>query len=202
LKTLSFPHLLSWLTGLVFLGLFALSACTTTKAKGDSNTTEGSASQAEQRARHGTLAPQGFIVETDDLDGDNAPDQWTFRSRDGQVIRVERDMNFSGQVDMWQYFDADGQVIEEEMDLDLDGKVDVVVFYRDGVIARKLLALGFDGVFNIEKFYDGEGQLLRTERDEDGSGVPNVWEYYENGRRVRVGWDTNSDGSPDTFDQF
>lgn len=201
MKIPSYPHILPVLAGLSLLCVLVLSACSTTRGS-KRDAPEAVADHSQQRARHGNLVAAGLIVETDDLNEDGAPDQWTYHSQDGVLVRVERDLNFSGQIDMWQHADAEGRIIEEEMDLDLDGKVDVVVFYRNDVIARKLLALGFDGAFTIEKFYDGEGSLLRIERDEDGNGVPNVWEYYENGRRVRVGWDTTNDGSPDTFDQL
>ncbi|MFU8804709.1 MAG: hypothetical protein ACNA8W_12920 [Bradymonadaceae bacterium] len=202
-KTPPFTQLLPIIGGLALLCVLALSACSTTKGKGETEEPKDrTVSFEDQRARYGNVVTEGLVVETADLREDGTPDQWTYRSPTGEIVRIERDLNFNGQVDMWQYLDPDGNLIEEEMDLDLDGEIDVVVFYKDGVMARKLLAVGFDGLFSIEKFYDSEGALLRIERDEDGDGVTNVWEYYENGRRVRVGWDTTMDGSPDTFDQF
>lgn len=112
-------------------------------------------------------------------------------------------MNFDGQIDIWQYFDDASNLLEEEMDLDYDNKIDLVAFYKDGVVARKAMSVGFGGAFSIEKFYDAEGKLLRVERDQDNDGVTDLWEYYnQDGKRERIGWDTNGDGTPDEFDQL
>lgn len=151
------------------------------------------------RARTGTLTRKGFTVDSVDLNQDEEADQWTY-TVPGRTERIERDLNFDGEVDLWQYPGADGQIIEEEMDLDLDGRVDVVVYYDGGTVTRKELSTDFVGLFTIVKFYDKGGELLRVERDEDGDSDVDVWEYYEKKQRVRIGWDEDNDGQPDRFD--
>lgn len=154
----------------------------------------------QKRARNRNISRDGFNVEAMDLNRDETPDQWIL-TRSNQK-RIERDLNFDGQVDVWQYPDETGAIVEEEMDLDLDGNVDLVVFYKDGVILRKEMSTDFSGKFTIVKFYDGKGGLLRIERDEDADGDVDVWEYYEKDVRVRIGWDSDDDGTPDDFDNF
>lgn len=155
-----------------------------------------------ERQRFGNLSTQGLQVEKVDLNNDGKPDQFVYKTAQG-VARIERDMNFDGQIDLWQYFDEKGELVEEEMDLDFDGQIDLVAYYKDGVIERKAMSVAFGNVFSIVKFYDKDGNLLRVERDEDNDGVTDVWEYYnKDGRRERIGWDTNGDGMPDKFDQL
>lgn len=157
---------------------------------------------AGERHRFNSIDNTGLQVETADLNDDGKPDQFTYKNAQ-RVVRVERDMNFDGQIDIWQYFDDASNLLEEEMDLDYDNKIDLVVFYKDGVVERKAMSVGFGGAFTIEKFYDGEGKLLRVERDQDNDGVTDLWEYYNaDGKRERIGWDTNGDGTPDEFDQL
>lgn len=154
-----------------------------------------------QRARNENLTYEELEVERVDLNGDDDPDQWTY-SRDGQTVRVERDMNFDGTMDVYQYYNSEGELIEEEMNLDHTTHIDVVAFYSDGQLERKELATEFDGSFPIEQFFNSEEELLRVERDSDGDGQVDVWEYYEDGERARIGWDSTGDGQPDTFNQL
>lgn len=154
------------------------------------------------RKRHGNLSNSGLSVEAMDLNQDDEPDQWTYKSAE-TTVRNERDMNFDGRVDLWQHLDEAGNVVEEEMDLDLDGRIDVVAYYKDGVVTRKAMSVNFNDEFSIVKFYNKDGRLLRVERDQDSDGTPDMWEYYgEDGQRERVGWDNTGDGSPDEFDQL
>jgi hypothetical protein len=155
-----------------------------------------------KRKRHGNLTTDGLSVEATDLNQDDEPDQWVYKSADA-AVRNERDMNFDGRVDLWQHLDEAGNVVEEEMDLDLDGRIDVVAYYKDGVVTRKAMSVNFDDKFSIVKFYNKDGALLRVERDQNGDGTADIFEYYnENGQRERVGWDNTGDGSPDEFDQL
>lgn len=153
-----------------------------------------------ERARYGNLTTDGLTVEKADLDGTGEADQWTFLDESGQVVRVERDMNFDGRVDLWEYYEG-GELVEEEMSLDSSENIDAVVFYTDGTIRRQKMASGFDGTFAIEKFYDSEGRLQRVERDTSNDGQVDTWDYYDDGERVRIGWDTIGDGQPDRFEQ-
>jgi hypothetical protein len=167
----------------------------------DRDAMRGGSAATGERARYGNLSRDGFAVEPIDLNQDETPDQWTIKDSNA-TQRIERDLNFDGQVDLWQYPDASGNIAEEEMDLDMDGNVDVVVYYKDGIVSRKEMSVDFAGTFSIVKFYDKKGELLRVERDEDGDGDIDVWEYYENKQRVRVGWDETDDGQPDRFDNL
>ncbi len=154
-----------------------------------------------ERARYHNLVTEGLEVEQTDLNGDDQPDQWVYRNDAGDVVRIERDMDFNGQVDMWQHFEG-GEMVEEEMSLDVHPSVDVVSFYREGKLVRQLMASQYDETFPIEKIYDGNEELLRVERDSSSNGRVDVWEYYEGGERSRIGWDTTGDGQPDRFDRF
>ncbi len=185
---------------LFFLFVVGLVACGGADEKED-DAVKNAGEVTGERARYGNLQTGGFIVEETDLNQDGNPDQWMVKDN-ARTQRIERDLNFDGQVDLWQYPDNKGQVVEEEMDLDMDGSVDVVVYYRDGVVTRKEMSIDFQGGFSIVKFYDKKGELLRVERDEDADRDIDVWEYYEKGRRVRIGWDEDSDGQPDRFDTF
>lgn len=167
----------------------------------DQKAKRGLATVTGERARNQNLRRDGFTVEAMDLNRDEVPDQWTIKDA-SSTKRIERDLNFDGQVDLWQYPGPDGSLSEEEMDLDLDGKVDVVVHYENGLVVRKELSVDFEGTFSIIKFYDQQGELLRVERDEDGDGDIDVWEYYEKKQRVRIGWDSDQDGQPDRYDTF
>ena len=210
------PHSFCMLRGTVNMNLRILSFLATTaltlsvgcgndeEAKRDADAlADGPKTNAEQGERHrnGNLATEGFSVRTEDLNRDKQPDQWYFTDASGNASRVERDLNFDGDVDLWQYPDANGTVVEEEMDLDRDGRVDVVTYYDEaGGLTKKELALDFAGSFTVFKYYNEKGQLLRVEQDEDADGKVDRWDYYENDKRVRVGWDEDSDGIPETFD--
>lgn len=154
-----------------------------------------------ERARYDNLSTEGLTVERADLDGTGEADQWTFLDDDGEVVRVERDMNFDGRVDLWEYYEG-GELVEEEMSLDSAKQIDAVIFYTDGVIRRQQMASGFDGTFAIEKFYDSDRQLRRVERDTSNDGQVDTWDYYDDGQRVRIGWDTIGDGQPDRFQEY
>lgn len=192
-----------WVTFLclVFMPLAACGGDADDNLDKDRNARRGGSAATGERARYGNLSRDGFTVEPIDLNQDETPDQWTVKNSN-TTQRIERDLNFDGQVDLWQYPDKSGNVTEEEMDLDMDGNVDVVLYYEDGVVTRKEMSVDFEGTFSIVKFYDKNGDLLRVERDEDGDGDIDVWEYYENKKRVRIGWDETDDGQPDRFDNL
>jgi len=193
---------LSRLAPLLLCALVLLAACgSDDAAEKDAKNALDEGQTTGHRARYGNLSRDGYDVQGYDLNQDGKEDQWVVKSS-SKTERIERDMNFDGQVDLWQYPGDDGKIAEEEMDLDLDGKIDVVVFYKNGVVSRKEMSVDFDGGFSIVKFYDKDGKLLRVERDEDGDGEPDRWEYYEKGQRVRVGWDEDGDGTPDNFDKL
>ena len=195
-------HLRGWMVLILGLVLIALLAGCGKDAEDNADRDRrgmfGSKATGE-RARYGNLKRDAYKVQAIDLNQDGEPDQWTVKDA-SQTRWIERDLNFDGRVDLWQYPGADGEIVEEEMDLDLDGYVDVVVYYDAGVVTRKEMSIDFAGVFSIAKYYDKQGNLLRVERDDDGDGLVDVWEYYEKNQRVRIGWDENGDGQPDSFD--
>ncbi len=154
-----------------------------------------------ERSRYGNLSTDGLSVEKVDLDGSGQPDQWIFSDESGQVVRIERDMNFDGRVDVWEYY-RDGELIEEEKSLDSTPYVDAVVFYVDDEIRRQKMSSKYDGTFAIEKFFGSDGKLQRVERDTSEDGQVDTWDYYDNGTRIRVGWDTTGDGQPDRFQEY
>lgn len=185
---------------LMLLALTVAACGSDEKAEKDQSMLRGAA-DGNGRARFNNLTRKGFTVESADLNQDGEEDQWVIKSSD-KLTRIERDMNFDGDVDMWQYPDGSGNFTEEEMDLDLDGRVDVVIFYDGGVITRKEISLDFRGGFSIVKFYDSKGNLLRVERDTNEDGKADAFDYYEKGQRVRTGTDKDGDGAPDVFDDF
>ncbi len=166
-----------------------------------SSVVDDEADERPERARYGSLQTSGLEVEKVDLNGDDQPDQWIYRDDEGEIVRIERDLDFNGQIDMWKHYEG-GELVEEEMSLDVHPSVDVVTFYREGRVVRQLMASQYDQTFPIEKIYDSEEQLLRVERDTSSNGQVDVWEYYEDGERARIGWDTTGDGQPDRFDRL
>lgn len=151
------------------------------------------------RARHHNLDRTGTTVHRADLNRDGETDQWVYR-RDGQLVWAERDIDFNGRIDIWEHFDAEGRLVEQEMNLDFDDQIDVVRSYRDDALRRRELATGFDGRFEMVKYYDGEGNVLRVERDSDDDGRMDTWEYFDDNEVVRVGHDTDGDGTPEFDD--
>lgn len=152
-----------------------------------------------KRARFGNLNNDGMDVTPKDINQDGKPDQWDVSSQ-GQLVRVDRDLNFDGAVDSYSYVNGAGELLEEEMDLDLDGKIDVVAYYRNGVLSRKELSVDFTGNISIIKYYDG-GKLSRVERDTDNNNRIDVWEYYQDDVKIRTGRDISGDGTPDVFEE-
>ena len=186
---------------LLFLFLFLIPSCAGTDEVTKKNETEeGSESETitAERVRLGALRYDGLHVVTVDINEDKKPDQWkVFDKIDGNLQRIERDLNFDGKKDTYSYFGSDGMILESETDLDLDSQIDVVNYYRNGIIFKKELAIGFDGNFVIFKYYDTKGNLVRAERDTDRNGMVDIWEFYENKELVKVVYDRNKDGIPD-----
>jgi YD repeat-containing protein len=152
------------------------------------------------RARNHNLGSGGLSIQEYDLDRNGQPDQWYYTADDtGQIVRVERDIDFDGRVDLYEHWQG-GELVEEEMNLDFDGQVDVVRFYRGAELTRRELSTSFDGLFTMAKFYDAQGQVLRVERDSDRDGRVDTWEYFENGQVIQVGRDADGDGSPEIMD--
>lgn len=186
----------------VLCAIVAASALLFGCASWGDDTDDATAQQDDpERARYANLSTDGLQVDKADLSGNDEPDQWKYHDGDGNLVRVERDMNFDGDVNIWEYYE-NGELVEEEMAIDRGGEIDVVMFYEEGRVVRQLMASEFDGRFPIEKFYDSEERLLRVERDTSGDGQVDTWEYFEDGERDRIGWDTSGDGQPDTFDHY
>ena len=186
------PYRASSSTALVCFVALSIWACS-----GDQS---GEATLSE-RARNDNLSSSGLQLTKSDLNGDGAPDQWVFfDAASGQVVRVERDIDFDDRIDVYEYYDEAGELVEEEMHLDFDGLIDVVRYYRGDALARREIATGFDGRFAMVKYYDAEGNVLRVERDSTGNGRIDTWEYFDGDTLVRVGRDTDGDGRPELVD--
>ncbi len=143
-------------------------------------------------------------------DGKDAKEPKVTKGPKRTLIRKEMDINFDQRIDIVEYYEGEAgkeQKVREELDLDFDGRVDSTNHYKDGNLTLVEQDLGFDGKVDTWKYYqmtttdDGKpiNRLVERRRDTNGDGVVDVWEYYTKGNLVKVGKDTNADGTPDQF---
>jgi hypothetical protein len=179
----------------VVASALALSAC------GGSQQAESSSErqmERPERHRYGNLSRDTCEMQTADVNLDGRPDQFTC-VRQGRVVRIERDLDFDGNIDLYEYFDASGQLIEQEFQLDFDNVIDVVRRFENGRLVTREIATGFGGRMNLIKYYSDDGSLLRIERDTNYDGSIDLWEFYRNGRLHQIGEDRDGDGVPEIF---
>jgi hypothetical protein len=139
--------------------------------------------------------PQGLADHVEDRNGDGRPDFWSFKEGE-RTVREVHDADGNGTPDKTVYYGDDGQVQRIEEDLNADGRVDAWAQYRGGDVARKRVDSDHDGAADAWSFYRG-GELARTERDTDGDGFKDRLDLYQHGRLSREEEDRDADGRPD-----
>ena len=140
-------------------------------------------------------------VQSEDINRDGDPDIFYVYKRDetgSNLIRVEIDLNWDGQIDMRTTFNPATQMREsEEMDGDFDGTVDWVDHYQGGKRTLSEVDTNYDGTFDLFKIYES-GSVRRKERDTNFDGTIDFWEYLDDqGNVTKVGRDIDGDGVMD-----
>lgn len=166
-------------------------------------------------------------IERIDVNGDHKPDVFKFyrnveiagadpaaaKTVKRALIRKELDVNFDQRIDIVEFYEGEPgkeQKVKEEFDLDFDSRVDETRHYKDGNLTLVELDLGFDGKTDTWSYYqltqNEEGKpvnrLVERRRDTTGDGAVDVWEYYTKGVIVKIGTDSNGDGTPDVFQRI
>ena len=166
-------------------------------------------------------------IERIDVNGDHKPDVFKFyrnvevagadpaapKTVKRALVRKELDVNFDQRIDIVEFYEGEPgkeQKVKEEFDLDFDGRVDETRHYKDGNVTLIELDLGFDGKTDTWSYYqltqNEEGKpvnrLVERRRDTTGDGAVDVWEYYTKGVIVKIGTDSNGDGTPDQFQRI
>ena len=96
-----------------------------------------------------------------DTNGDGLPDI-VRTNRDNEVVRVETDRDFNGQVDLVQEYSA--RVLTREVhDDNFDGKPETIKEFRRGKVAIVERDPQERGYIDIAEYYDDSGKLLRRE---------------------------------------
>ena len=89
-------------------------------------------------------------------------------------------------MDRWIYYNRQGQVERVEQDLNFDGKADSIAYYELGQPVRQEVASKNDGQIDTWYFYNAAGEIERRGQDPNRSGKATVWIYYQNGQAVRT----------------
>ena len=172
-----------------------------------------------------TEADANGAIERIDVNGDHKPDVFKFyrnvevagadpsaaKTIKRVLVRKELDVNFDQRIDIVEFYEGDPTSVwktKEEFDLDFDGRVDETRHYdKAGNVTLIELDLGFDGktdtwsYFQLTQNEEGKpiNRLVERRRDTTGDGAVDVWEYYTKGVIVKIGTDSNGDGTPDQF---
>jgi len=89
-------------------------------------------------------------------------DEWTYRTPDGQLARIEYDDNGDGDVNRGEVFEA-GVVARVELDSDRDGRIDRWQRWDEGRLASEELDTTGDGSPDRRLVFGPGARLLRAE---------------------------------------
>jgi hypothetical protein len=132
-----------------------------------------------------------------DRNDDGRPDLWVY-SEAGRPVREVRDEDHDGRVDQIRSYDADGEMSRVEEDLDRDGHLEALTLYEGGEPVRRRVDTDGDGQPDAWSFYR-EGEVVRNEVDRDGDGFRDLLLVYEQGELVREEEDQDGDGRADVI---
>jgi len=111
------------------------------------------------------------------------PDQWLYRINNDEY-RILIDTNGDGRPDVLKTYKGD-QLVEIESDRNFNGQIDLVQEYSQGVLVREIHDDDFDGKPESIRTFRG-GKLAMIERDPRERGYVDVVEYYDDyGKLVR-----------------
>lgn len=136
-----------------------------------------------------------------DADRDGQPEQIRYYDpKSGQMLRVEQDRDYDGELDVWQSYER-GQLVRRELDTNADGRSDVWERYRNDRMAAREVDRDHDGT--RDAFYVFEGESLVEERhDADNDGSMDLVVRYRDRLRVSAEEDRDRDGRPDSWSTY
>jgi hypothetical protein len=110
-------------------------------------------------------------------DHNGRPDQWVRRITP-ERYQIAIDTNGDGRPDVTKTFN-NNQLVLVERDRDYNGQVDLVQEYSHGVLQREIHDDDFDGRPESIKTFRPDGSLALIERDPTERGAIDVVEYYD-----------------------
>jgi hypothetical protein len=139
-----------------------------------------------------------LVVRSLDADQDGKPEQIRyFDERSGELLRMEQDRDYDGDIDTWSTFAA-GELARRLLDTNDDGEPDAWEEYRgDRMTAREV---DRDGDGTRDAFYSYQGDSLVEEKhDADNDGAFDLIVSYAARLRTKVVEDRDRDGRPDSW---
>lgn len=136
-----------------------------------------------------------------DADKDGKAEQIRyFDPKSRELLRLEQDTNFDGQLDTRQVYQK-GELVARERDTNEDGNADVWERYAAGVMTERTIDRNRDGVPDAFYVYDGE-TLVEERHDANDDGKVDRRILYENFYRVYAEEDRTHDGAMDTWTRY
>jgi len=117
----------------------------------------------------------GLVVTHRDSNGQ--PDQWIRRINPNQY-QIAIDTNGDGRPDVIKTVN-NHQLVLVERDRDYNGQVDLVQVYSHGILQREIHDDDFDGKPESIKTFRPDGSLALIERDPTERGTIDIVEYYD-----------------------
>ena len=133
-----------------------------------------------------------------DADRNGVAEQIRFFDPDSmQLLRLEQDSNFDGNLDIWNTY-VDEKLTARVRDTSGDGNPDVWERYQDDRMTYRTIDRDHDGV--ADAFYTYGGGILVEERhDANNDGIVDRLISYQNLFRVRAEEDRDRDGNMDVW---
>ena len=136
-----------------------------------------------------------------DADRDDNPEQIRYYGKEsGELLRVEHDSDYDGEMDTWTNYD-DGQIVERVVDSNSDSKPDTWERYEENRLTERVVDRNNDGVRDAFYTYEG-GSLVEERHDANNDGTVDLIFSYEERRRVRSERDADLDGTLDTWTKY
>ena len=131
-----------------------------------------------------------------DVDGDGTEDT-RVQLADGEVTRVDQDIDQDGRIDRWDYLDGQQRLVKVGFSLAGDGIVDAWSYRNaDDQLTKIEVSTARNDTVDRWEYYEA-GQIARVELDTTGNGQIDRWQTYEGGILIRTAVDENGDGRPD-----
>jgi hypothetical protein len=170
----------------------------TVESKQAAETTASKMRRIDDGARCET---EGRVESLVDLNQDGVADvRKVFIEKEGEAVLVWRevDLDFDGVKDLFHFFDENGQKIRDEANLDYTGTSEIVTTYSKGKVVKQEYDTNSDGIVDRLAYLEDDVPV-RVEGDTDGDQQIDYWEYYEGGKLIRIGQDKDGDGRVDTW---
>lgn len=136
-----------------------------------------------------------------DADQDGNPEQIRYYTRTTEnLLRVEKDLDFDGQIDTWDRYE-EGQLVERNSDTSHNGLPDEWTQYRGATMIERIVDRDGDGVKDAFFTYH-QGSLVEERHDSDNDGVIDLVTTYESRTRVATREDRNGDNQFDVWSTY